>query len=976
MITRPVKTSLLFAFCLFFVTQAIAKNKPVQPAENHPFPSAIECTVRPWYKYRPDHTAGREITVQVKGGKLYGKATVQVECDGQTETLALEDANGIEQFPVLLPSGSGEKKECQARIKVSANGLELYQTVLVPAKRHWTVYIYPHSHVDIGYTDKQEIVEKIHVRNIDVALDMARKTQNYPEGSRYVWNTEAGWVVESYLKQASPEKKAALFEAVRKGWIRIDGNYANTNTSACSDEELLQLFKCNNQISKEIGVSVKTMVQFDIPGASWGVVPAAAQSGIKAFFCYPNHFDRIGTIRQAWEHKPFYWVGPDGKSKILFLQGCPYGYAYQIKGKKVYGIKKIQTYDPALDRLNSSDPTVSFIDPMIFDETAKLEAANSPYDIFAMTWAMADNCLIDADLPDAVRLWNEKYAYPKLIISGSDEVLKAYEDKYASIIPEVKGDYTEYWTDGLGTDARRVGMNRYAKERLTQTEALWPMLYPNKTAPAADFYDSWRYVLLGAEHTWGYKDPKVPLAKEVEATKASYFENAAKTSIDLLAKTIAPIERKGSSTFSVINTLSWKRSSVVTLSSEQSKAGDRVTDEKGKVVPSQRLTTGELAFLASDVPAFGSALYHVIKGSASGTAKIKTSGNSISNEHVSVTIDPASGDISSLKDLRTGRELVNSKSSCLINSYRYLHGADSASKAIAPVNSKITIKEKGALVNSLLITSDAEGCHSLKREIRLVQGQPAVEMDNILDKISTQDKEGVHFGFAFNVPDGITRMDIPWGVMVPEYDQLPGGNRNWLATQRWIDVSNNEYGVTWAPIESPLVELGTITANILGGAREPENWLKNLPKTQTVYSWALNNHWHTNFPLEQGGIIHLNYRVLLHQAYDPVVANRFALEQNRPLVVVETDKNPIAKSLLSIDNPKVFVSALKQADNGKGIVLRLRSLSENSEKVALTWPAGAPKNIHLSDYKEVPGEAAESNLTVLSYGVVTLYLEM
>ena len=976
MITKPVKTSLLFAFCLFFVTQVIAKNKPVQPAENHPFPSAIECTVRPWYKYRPDHTAGREITVQVKGGKLYGKATVQVECDGQTETLALEDANGIEQFPVLLPSGSGEKKECQARIKVSANGLELYQTVLVPAKRHWTVYIYPHSHVDIGYTDKQEIVEKIHVRNIDVALDMARKTQNYPEGSRYVWNTEAGWVVESYLKQASPEKKAALFEAVRKGWIRIDGNYANTNTSACSDEELLQLFKCNNQISKEIGVSVKTMVQFDIPGASWGVVPAAAQSGIKAFFCYPNHFDRIGTIRQAWEHKPFYWVGPDGKSKILFLQGCPYGYAYQIKGKKVYGIKKIQTYDPSLDRLNSSDPTASFIDPMIFDETAKLEAANSPYDIFAMTWAMADNCLIDADLPDAVRLWNEKYAYPKLIISGSDEVLKAYEDKYASIIPEVKGDYTEYWTDGLGTDARRVGMNRYAKERLTQTEALWPMLYPNKTAPAADFYDSWRYVLLGAEHTWGYKDPKVPLAKEVEATKASYFENAAKTSIDLLAKTIAPIERKGSSTFSVINTLSWKRSSVVTLSSEQSKAGDRVTDEKGKVVPSQRLTTGELAFLASDVPAFGSALYHVIKGSTSGTAKIKISGNSISNEHVSVTIDPASGDISSLKDLRTGRELVNPKSSCLINSYRYLHGADSASKAVAPVNSKITIKEKGALVNSLLITSDADGCHSLKREIRLVQGQPAVEMDNILDKISTQDKEGVHFGFAFNVPDGTTRMDIPWGVMVPEYDQLPGGNRNWLATQRWIDVSNNEYGVTWAPIESPLVELGTITANILGGAREPENWLKNLPKTQTVYSWALNNHWHTNFPLEQGGIIHLNYRVLLHQAYDPVVANRFALEQNRPLVVVETDKNPIAKSLLSIDNPKVFVSALKQADNGKGIVLRLRSLSENSEKVTLEWPAGAPKNIRLSDYKEVPGEAAESNLTVLPYGVVTLYLEM
>ena len=226
---------LLFFLCLFFGTQANTKNKPAQAIENHPFPSGIECTVRPWYKYRPDHSAGREIIVQLKGSKLYGKITVDLECDGQKETTSLEDPNGIEQIPVLLPAGCGEKKVGQARIKVSANGQELYTSMLVPVKRKWTVYIYPHSHVDIGYTDKQEIVQKIHIRNVDVGIDIARKTQNNPEGSRYVWNTEAGWVVESYLNQATPEKRAAFFEAVRKGWVRMDGNYANTNTSACSD---------------------------------------------------------------------------------------------------------------------------------------------------------------------------------------------------------------------------------------------------------------------------------------------------------------------------------------------------------------------------------------------------------------------------------------------------------------------------------------------------------------------------------------------------------------------------------------------------------------------------------------------------------------------------------------------------------------------------------------------------------------------
>ncbi len=31
-----------------------------------------------------------------------------------------------------------------------------------------------------------------------------------------------------------------------------------------------------------------------------------------------------------------------------------------------------------------------------------------------MTWCMADNTPVDADLPDAVKSWNEEYAYPHL----------------------------------------------------------------------------------------------------------------------------------------------------------------------------------------------------------------------------------------------------------------------------------------------------------------------------------------------------------------------------------------------------------------------------------------------------------------------------------------------------------------------------------------------------------------------------------
>lgn len=51
--------------------------------------------------------------------------------------------------------------------------------------------LFPHSHLDIGYTHRQDDVMKLQWRNLERALDLAERTKEYPEGSRYCWNTEA-----------------------------------------------------------------------------------------------------------------------------------------------------------------------------------------------------------------------------------------------------------------------------------------------------------------------------------------------------------------------------------------------------------------------------------------------------------------------------------------------------------------------------------------------------------------------------------------------------------------------------------------------------------------------------------------------------------------------------------------------------------------------------------------------------------------
>jgi hypothetical protein len=971
MMTRRDVVCLLALIPLMLVPLRAAADQVGKETPAGAIHADMECVVRSVYRHRPDGKPGREVVLAIKGPKLLDKATIGVECDGRTETIPVVDAKGSGRLSLLLPPGAGVKRECRAHITLRAGATVLERSVTVPAQRQWTVYVYPHSHVDIGYTDTQENVEKIHMRNLEYGAALAKQTAGYPQGARYKWNAEVTWASDGYLRRATAGQKAAFIEAVQRGWICLDATYANINTSAASDEELLRLFRHCRQLQVLSGVKVDTMVQMDVPGASWGVVQAARQNGVRYFMSYPNASDRIGLIRPAWECRPVWWVGPDGRSRILFLQAWPYAVGFMLKGCH---------FQPGLlagkyDRIKTNDPSAHFVDTFLPEELAKLEQRKDyPYDIAVMSWALSDNAPIDADLPEAVKAWNEKYAYPRLVIAGSHEIGDAFEKRYGAVLPEVRGDFTEYWTDGLGSDARRVGLNRGAKERLVQAETLWAMLDTKRPAPLDAFNDAWRNVLLGTEHTWGYYDTASPRAKQIEAVKASYFENADKNSRELLALAVQSVAKPGSDTVAVLNTLSWDRGGLVELPADLSRAGDRVVDDRGREVPCQRLAGGSLAFLAGDVPPLGARLYRVAAGKPAARGGCKAEGRTLQNGLVKVALDPKTGDVASLVDLRNGREFVAAKSPWGVNSYRYLPGSD-RSRASGPTAVVIKAGQCGPLLASLRVESQAAGCRKLTREISAISGQPWIAMTDTLDKIATRNKEGVHFAFAFDVPGATTRIDIPWGVMRPEADQLRGGNRNWLAVQRWVDLSNDRYGVTWSSPDAPLIEIGDLYANVLGAAENSPVWLRKLPSSATIFSWALNNHWYTNFPLEQGGRITFRYQILLHGGYDPVVANRFGLEQNRPLVVVPADRDPIGKPLLAIDNPRVAISTLKPSEDGAAVILRLRSVSDKAETVKLSWPAGPPKSFAPCLADERSSGNGSDTLILAPYGVAGVRIE-
>ncbi len=861
---------------------------------------------------------------------------------------------GSQAVELTAPAPESEQT---LRVEMEVGGLPVArrEAALKPVRR-LQIFILPHSHNDIGYTELQAAVEKKQNSNIEAGLRLARATAGYPEGARFKWNVEVLWGVENYLRAATPEQRAAFMEAVKSGQIGLDAFYCNILAGLCRPEELLRLMSYATRLSAECGVPIESAMISDVPGYTWSLVPAMAQAGVKYFSFAPNYFDRMGGTMKEWQNKPFWWKGPDGKSRVLCW--CP---------SRGYALGHLIGDGEALARF-------------LPDYLTELENNRYPYDITHLRWNVhGDNGSPDEKVADVVRDWNARYAWPRLTISTTAAAFRAFERRYGGELPEYSGDYTPYWEDGAASSALETALNRASAERLVQAETLWAMRNPGPF-PAAAFQEAWRNVLLYSEHTWGahnsISQPDLPFVRDQWKVKQNFALDADRQSRALLSAALqsgtgaAPVPAE----LDVFNTASWERAGLVTLSREQSGAGDRVVDSQGKPVPSQRLASGELVFLARNVPPFAARRFRVEAGPAPAQGPVKAEAAALSHPEFTVRIDERTGGIASLFSRALDRELVDAKAATALNDYFYLPGPDlqGLQRNGEP---RITAKERGPLVASLLIESDAPGCKRLLREVRVVDGLDYVEIINTVDKLPVRAKEGVHFGFGFNVPDGTVRMDVGWAVVRPELDQIPASCKNWFSVQRWVDISNDRFGLTWSPVDAPLVEVGGITANLIGSQTNPEVWIQHLQPSQTIYSWVMNNHWHTNYRAEQEGPTVFRYAIRPHKGFAADAAAKFGVACAQPLIVVPAAGPVAGEPRLELSSGRVVVTAFKPSDDGKARIVRLFGASGQAEKVNLAWAHTVPQQLWLSDTSEKPRKAAGPAIEVPAWGIVTLRAE-
>lgn len=912
------------------------------------------------YKYRMVSSFHIQAENAIRKGKSGNERVVKLEIVQYHKGAKAEINIGNESFTQPLKYGYNKAfKTFQANntdrnipysVRVDGKLFDQGEIQLKPIK-HMTISLLHHSHVDIGYTHVQREVEQKQWSYIEQCLALSEASQHQPQEARFKWNIEVMWALDSYWKKANPEQKQRLKTAIQKGWIELDAFYANELTGLCSSEELMQLMNSALKMASECEVELQSAMLSDVPGWSWGIVPALSQAGVKYLSLGTNTFHRIGSTIEEWGDKPFYWQSASGKEKVLTW----------IHGK---GYSSFHTGLGAENLKNKLDEEI------LLTYMNELQDQQYPYNKVILRYNIgSDNGPPDSLLSEKVKSWNEKYITPKLKIATTTESFAEFEEAYAEALPVIKGDFTGYWEDGAASSAKETAINRNSAHALSQAQYLYSLA---ATAfPENQFEEVWKKIMLYDEHTWGswnsISDPQSDFTKQQWAVKRAFAIEASKKAHELKLEAWKDRYEEKSSFIEVINTHSWPVKDIVTIPTALADNYNAIKDFSGKTITSQKLSDGRIIFISDEIPAFSSLRYQLFQYNVTPHSDLVSDHTSIENDIYRITLDENSAVVKALIWKEKNINLVSEGKFSGLNEYIYVEGRNPKDQSSLN-DAMIVMEENGDVITSLkAIYPNSKGCNSVSSTYKIYHGLDRIDICNVLNKKEIYHPEGIHFAFPFQIHEGILRYDLAYGVCQPNKDQINGSNKNFITIENWVDISNSEYGVTWISKDAPLIEIDDIHNDPIA-----TGYLKKVPASQTFLSYVMNNYWETNYLAAQPGTVQFNYTLYPHQGYNPAFSERKALQVQEPLLIMPIHKDaPPLSFEYSLNNENLIIQSIIPIKKDQYII-RIFNAGNKSERVR--WKV-KPKAFYRWDNQKRKREKIVLPLELVPMETITILLE-
>ena len=423
------------------------------------------------------------------------------------------------------------------------------EITLKPVKK-LTVYILPHSHTDIGYTEIQTDIEEKQVNNL---LSRASRRPNarptIPTGRGSSGTSRcSGRPICTCTGSTSSSARSSSTRS-RAARSSLNGMYLNELTGLCRPEELLRLFRYATQLARADRRADRLGDDQRRARLHLGHGHGHGAGGHQVLL------RRRRTTSTASAH-------PARVGEQAVLLGRPRRQSRRCWSGFRSGATRCRTATGRCRRSSSRTSATAWRNAAI--------PTTSPTCAGAAT--ATTRCPIR---PSASSSRTGTRSTPGRSSSSPapSEAFRAFEQRYGDKLPQVRGDWTPYWEDGAGSSALETAMNRASSDRLVQAETLWAMLKP-AAYPAAAFEDAWNNVLLYSEHTWGawcsVSEPERQETSEQWDIKQSYALAADLQSRELLAAAAGgqagtDSERDAvGSAWTSSTPLSWPRTELVT----------------------------------------------------------------------------------------------------------------------------------------------------------------------------------------------------------------------------------------------------------------------------------------------------------------------------------------------------------------------------------------------------------------------------
>ncbi len=734
----------------------------------------------------------------------------------------------------------------------------------------------------------------------------------------YIFNYESAFHY-MLIKQLYPQDFARIKQYVDSGaWHLSGGMLVACDVNVPSPESLIrQMLYGNGFFQQEFGRKADDVFLPDCFGFGYVLPSVAAHCGMIGFSTQKVYCPWLPQPSGAYP-KPFdigMWQGVDGSRLVAAINPGGYVGSWDIRPEQIEELGRTSGVWAAYDYMGTGDK--------------------------GGACCCGNRGATEKDVQNLfARIARNDQEEIKVVLATSDQL-------YRDLTPEQK-QRLKVWNGellarqhGVGTYTSRAFMKQKNRRnelgaQSAECAAVLAGQLAGKPYPAQEIKDSWiRFLwhqmhddITGTSIIEVYEEVSVP---DEDSSFAS-FSRVRDSSLESLAGKLDT--RVQGVPLVVFNPLGIERQDPVTaevaFDGGEAPAAVRVFDSQGRETPSQVLEKTamglKITFLAS-APSCGAAVYEVRPADSPCALQtgLKVDGNSISNGHLTVKVG-ANGEIASLTDLNdSGREALAAPSRLELFHDRpeeypqWEIRYQDIKNVIGTVDSpaKITVLQNGPVTAVLRVEREHEGSRFVQ-EVRLSAGSRRVEVANDID---WQGRDRLlKAAFTASAACDSATYDLQLGVIRRPNDtenlyEVPG--------QHWADLTDRS---------------GAFGLAVLNDCKY--GWDK--PADNTLRLTLLHS------PLGKEDLDHgpnrFTYALCPHAGdwrKGAVVAE--AARLNQPLVVFQTGKNAgtLGKSVcfLKFNDPSVTLMALKQAENGQSLVLRVRELNgAATRKAGCTFP--------------------------------------